>query len=79
MNWEEFGRNQPRSNGCRNKDGEIIRGEGTVLQRWDEYFKELINIEKEDEERERNENDQEEIRTGRRVIEEDEEVKYTNA
>jgi hypothetical protein len=24
---------QPRSNGCRNKDGEIIREEGKILQR----------------------------------------------
>jgi hypothetical protein len=61
---------QPRSNGCRNKDGEIIREEGIVLQQWEQYFKELLTIEKEYEEKEskRNENDQEETRTGRKVI-----------
>jgi hypothetical protein len=39
--------------------------EGKVLQQWEEYFKELLNVEKEAEERERNEkeNDQDEIRT----------------
>jgi hypothetical protein len=40
---------QPRSNGCRNKDGEIIREEGKILRRWEEYFKELLSAEKEDE------------------------------
>jgi hypothetical protein len=65
---------QPRSNGCRNKDGEIVREEGKILQRWEEYFTELLNIEKVEEERERDKNDQEETRTGRRVIGEDEEV-----
>jgi hypothetical protein len=53
---------QPRSTGCRNRDGEIIREEEKILRRWKEYFKELINTEKEDEEneRERNGNNQEE-------------------
>jgi hypothetical protein len=69
---------QPRSNGCRDKDGETVRGEWKILRRWEKYFKELLSTEKEDEdeekERERNGNDQEETRPGRRVIEEDKEV-----
>jgi hypothetical protein len=30
---------QPRSTGCRNKDGEIIREEEKMIRRWEEYFK----------------------------------------
>jgi hypothetical protein len=47
---------------------------GKILQWWEEYFKKLLNIEKEEGERERNENDQEETRTQRSVIRDDEEV-----
>jgi hypothetical protein len=39
---------QPRSNSCRNKDGEII---------WEEHFKGLPNIAREEEGRETTEND----------------------
>jgi nanoRNase/pAp phosphatase (c-di-AMP/oligoRNAs hydrolase) len=63
---------QPRSNGSSNKNGEIIKEEGIVLQRREEYFNELLNIEKKEEEGERNENGQEATRTGRKVIGEDE-------
>jgi hypothetical protein len=45
------------------------------LHRWEEYFKELLTIEKEEAGRESNENDQEETRTERRVTREDKEVK----
>jgi hypothetical protein len=58
---------QPRINGCRNKDGEIIRDEGKILRRWEEYFKELLSTGKGDENegkgRQRNGSDQEETGT----------------
>jgi hypothetical protein len=53
---------QPRSNGCRNKDGEIIREEGKILQRWEEYFKELLGTEKEYEDEEIKEKGMEKIK-----------------
>jgi hypothetical protein len=34
----------------------MMREDGKLLQRWEDYFKELLNIEKEEDERERNEN-----------------------
>jgi hypothetical protein len=40
---------QPRSNGCRNNDGELIREEGKILRRWEKYFRELLSTEKKDE------------------------------
>jgi hypothetical protein len=66
----------PRSNGCRSKEGEIIREEGKSLRRWEEYFKELLCTEQQDEdkERERDESDQEEPRIRRTETEEVEEV-----
>jgi hypothetical protein len=36
---------QPGRKGCRNKDGEI-REDQEMLHRWEEYFKELLNMEK---------------------------------
>jgi hypothetical protein len=55
-----------RNNGCRNKDGEIIREEEKILQWWEE------NVEKEEKGRESNVNDHDETRTERRVTGEDE-------
>jgi hypothetical protein len=33
---------QPRSDGCRSKESKIIREEGKILRRWEEYFKRVI-------------------------------------
>jgi len=39
---------QPRMSGCRGKDGRMIGEEGKILERWIEYFTEMLNKEKED-------------------------------
>jgi general stress protein 26 len=40
----------PRSNVCRNKDGEIIREEGKILRRWENILKNYYRKGDEDEE-----------------------------
>ena len=36
---------QPRMNGCKAKDGRMIGEEGKILERWIEYFTEMLNEE----------------------------------
>jgi len=39
---------QPRMSGCKGKDGKMIGEEGKILERWIEYFTEMLNAEEED-------------------------------
>jgi hypothetical protein len=39
---------QPRMSGCKGKDGRMIREEGKILERWIDYFTEMLNEEEED-------------------------------
>ena len=41
---------QSRMSGCKGKDGRMIGEEGKILERWIEYFTEMLNEEEEDEE-----------------------------
>jgi hypothetical protein len=45
---------QPRMIGCKGKDGRMIGEEGKILERWIEYFTEMLNEEEEDKEDEEN-------------------------
>jgi hypothetical protein len=36
---------QPRMNGCKAKDGRMTGEEGKILERWIEYFTEMLNEE----------------------------------
>ena len=39
---------QPRMSGCKGKDGRMIGEEGKILERWIEYFTEMMNEEEGD-------------------------------
>jgi hypothetical protein len=39
---------QPRMSGCKGKDGRMTGEEGKILERWIEYFTEMLNEEEED-------------------------------
>ena len=39
---------QPRMSGCKGRDGRMIGEEGKILERWIEYFTEMLIEEKED-------------------------------
>jgi hypothetical protein len=39
---------QPRMSGCKGKDRRMIGEEGKILERWTEYYTEMLNEEKED-------------------------------
>jgi hypothetical protein len=44
----------PRINGCKGKDGRMTGEEGKILERWIEYFTEMLNVEEQDKEDEEN-------------------------
>jgi hypothetical protein len=41
---------QPRMSGCKRKDGRMTGEEGKILEKWIEYFTEMLNEEEEDKE-----------------------------
>ena len=43
---------QPRMSGCKGKDGRMIGEEGKILERWIEYFTEMLNEEGDEENKE---------------------------
>jgi hypothetical protein len=56
---------QPRVNNCKTKTRKVIGEESKVLERWEEYLKELLNKEVEDERTEEEEADVEIVQKGK--------------